>query len=109
MPALDIPGVADARRVFRYYYVLRDDHRVESLRLVGADPSDTLLQVFQVAADGARIPWERRAEGDELAFYPPDPEDSRSPMMNYDDRLQRHDPMERAEMERRALRGRHSA
>src|SRR5262245_13238728 len=109
MPAASIPGVPDARRVFCYYWVLRDDHIVESLRLVGALAEDPLLRVFQLDASGNEMPWARRIEGDELVFYPPDPECSRMPMMRYDDRIQRHEPMERGEMERRAMRGRVSA
>jgi hypothetical protein len=104
-----LPGAVDARRVFRYYFVLRDDHIVESLRLVGAVAEDPLLRVDTVLSDGRSVPWERRVEGDELAFYPPDREDSRMPAMRYDDRVQRHEPMGRPEMEKRALRFRHSA
>ncbi len=98
-----------APRTFHFYYVLADDHRVASLRLVGAIADDPLLGVESFGPDGRLQRWNRYTENGELVFCPPDAEWSREHVLRYDDRIQKHEPIPRAELERRALRGRHSA
>lgn len=95
-------------RVFHYYYELTEGNRIGCLCLVGAVEDDPLLRV--TTFEGGRLAeWERRRVGDELRFYPPDPGRPTVPDMWYDDRIQKHEPIPRRELERRALRGRHSA
>jgi hypothetical protein len=96
-------------QTFHYYYELADDCSVRSLNLVGVMDEDPLLRVTTVNADGTLAEWPRRVVGDELRFYPPDPARAHECQMWYDDRVQRHEPIPRRELERRALRGRHSA
>ena len=98
----------EAVRVFWFYYVMDEDHRVRSVHLVGADDADPLLRVEGFDSEGMVQRWHRRAENGELVFYPFDPENSREHLLGYSPRIQRHEPIPRAELERRALRGRHS-
>lgn len=95
-------------RVFWFYYVMDEDHRVRSLHLVGADDADPLLRVEGFDSGGMVQRWHKRAENGELVFYPFDPELSREHLLGYSPHIQRHEPIPRAELERRAIRGRHS-
>ena len=95
-------------RVFHYYYELSEDNRIRCLVLVGAIEDDPLLKVTTLER-GRMVEWERKSTADGLKFYPPDPETACEAGMWYDDRLQRHEPIPRRELERRALRGRHTA
>lgn len=96
-------------RTFYYYYVMAEDNRIRSLHLVGVIADDPLLAVESFDGDGNRVKWQSRSENGALVFHPPDPERAREHVLRYDDRIQRHEPVPRSELERRALRGRHSA
>lgn len=104
-----IPGPAIAH----YFYVTRldSDHLVQTFCVAGhADPDQ---YVATLAPDGTEQRWDRREENDLLVFYPPDGYEAHGPigpgagsqglLWCYDQRLQRHEPLPRAELERRAL------
>ncbi len=95
-------------RTFYYYYVLSDDHRVHSLRLIDADDADPFLRV-ESQIDGQIVQWERRTENGELCFYPPSEAASRDHYLRYDERIQKHEELPRHLHHRAALCGRHSA
>ncbi len=104
-----VASIGHKPRTFYFYYVMSEDHRVHSLHLVGAIEDDPLLRVESFDARGTLVRWERRSESGELVFYPPDAEWSREHVMGYSPHLQAHEAIPRKELERRALRGRHSA
>ncbi len=96
-------------RTFFFYYVMTEDHRVHSLHLVGADDADPLLRVEGFDQDGMVQRWGKRTESGELVFYPFDTNHSREHLLGYSPHIQRHEAIPRRELERRAVRGRHSA
>lgn len=95
-------------RAFHYYYELDPRDRIRALVLVGAIEDDPLLRVTTLEG-GRLVEWERKSVAGELRFFPPDPDTATEAGMWYDDRIQRHEPLPRAELERRALRARHTA
>lgn len=105
-----LPGVrTPAPRTFWYYYVLGPDHEVRELHLVNALADDPLLRVEGFDAEGRCHRWYRHERGGELVFTPFDPARAVEHVLGYSPQLQRHEPLPRAELERRALRGRHTA
>lgn len=103
------PGPKGGPRTFFFYYTMSEDNRIRSLHLVGADESDPHLRVEGFAADGSVHRWTMRRENGELVFYPFDSEQAREHCLGYSLSIQMHEPIPRRELERRAVRGRHSA
>jgi hypothetical protein len=97
--------------VFYYYYLLTPTVRIHSLHLVGAIADDPLLGASSRTPEGQEVAWGRREENGELVFYPPpgmdEPDGGHT--MSYSPHLQTHEAIPRGEMERRAMRGAHSA
>lgn len=91
-----------------YFYLLQDDDFVKEFCVANSgDPHQT---VATLAPDGTWQYWKSRAEGDLLVFHPPDGYTGDEGLLwAYDKRLQRGEPMPRAELERRALAMRVSA
>jgi hypothetical protein len=91
----------EARRVARYFYRLKDDDIITEFCVagaVGAQSVETLMP------DGSHRKWDSCWDGDLLVFKPPDGGCVPHGLMwYYDRRLQIGEPMERPELERRAL------
>lgn len=105
-----LPGAKRAGpRTFWYYYVLGPDSSVRELHLVNAVAEDPLLRVEGFDGEGQLQRWHRHERGGELVFTPFDPARAVEHVLGYSPQLQRHEPIPRAELERRAGRGRHSA
>lgn len=114
-PALPVPhtcrqpGPRNGPRTFFFYYVMTEDHRIHSLHLVGADDADPLLRVEGFDHEGQVQRWHKRVENGEIVFYPFDTDYSREHLLGYSPHIQTHEAIPRRDLEKRALRGRHSA
>lgn len=88
-----------------YFYRLKEDDFVQEFCVANAQDPNQFVETF--GPDGQMHRWAKRQEGDLLVFRPPDAyHGSQGLGWSYDPKLQRGEPMNREQLERRALRGR---